>query len=201
MNIHTKLSDLELIDQLRRGNEAAFAEIYDRYWEKIFMLASNALNSPEEAEECVQDIFCSIWLRRETLQLKYSFYTYLAVAVKYKVINILDKEYRKRQRMNLLTSDYFDQYAPSAEIPLLEKELLEKLQLSIAILPEKCRIVYKMSREDGKTHKQIAEELNISEKTVNNHLVKALKDLSSGLTLMLPAFIVSQVMQDFISKS
>lgn len=165
------------------------------------MLAANALDNPEEAEECVQDIFCSIWLRRETLQLKYSLYTYLAVAVKYRVINILDKEHRKRQRMSLADPHYPEIFAPSAETPLLEKELTDRLEASIAILPEKCRIVYKMSREEGKTHKQIADELNISEKTVNNHLVKAVKDISNHLTLVLPAFIVSPILHDILNKS
>ena len=169
---------LEMIS--RQDDRAAFAELYNRYWDKIFLLAANALGSAEEAEECVQDIFFNIWNRRATLQLKYSFYTYLAVAVKYRVINILDKAYRQRMRL----SDFHlsDDTAPSAEVPLLEKELFDALEDAINRLPEKCRIVFKMSREEGKSHKQIADELNISEKTVGNHINKAIKDLGNDMS-------------------
>lgn len=182
-------TDDKLLDLIRlEDDRTAFAEIYNRYWDKIFILAANALDSPEEAEECVQDIFCSLWDRRTTLKLNYSLYTYLAVAVKYKVINILDKAYRKRLRIAEL--QLAEPLVPSAEMSLLEKELFARLENEVNRLPEKCRIVFKMSREEGKTHKQIAEELNISEKTVNNHLTKALKDLSGNLSVSAVGFVL-----------
>lgn len=186
----TQQSDDELLTLLRGNDELAFAEIYRRYWKKIFTLAANGLDSPEEAEECVQDIFCSLWRRRGTIELKYSIYTYLAVAVKYQVINRLDKAYRLQQRMAGSRGLQPEVYAPSAETPLLEKELFGRLNDSVNRLPEKCRIVFKMSREEGKSHKEIAEELQISEKTVNNHLTKALKDLKTDLSPGLSAFLV-----------
>lgn len=182
-------TDEVLLDLIRENDDhSAFAELYDRYWDKIFILAANALNSPEEAEECVQDIFCSLWNRRGSLRIQYTLYTYLAVAVKYRVINILDKAYRKRFQTVELQEAH--DLAINAEMPILEKELLASLENAINQLPEKCRIVFKMSREEGKTHKQIAEELNISEKTVNNHLTKAIKDLSNTLSASGTAFII-----------
>lgn len=184
-------TDETLIDLIRvRDDRVAFSELYNRYWEKIFLLAANALNSKEEAEECVQDIFCSLWNRRETLKLKYSLYTYLAVAVKYRVINILDSAFHKRKRTQNLDQYENEIYSPSAETLLLEKELFAKLENAIAQLPEKCRLVFKMSREELKSHKEIAEELNISAKTVNNHLTKAIKDLGDKMSASSIAFIV-----------
>lgn len=192
-------TDEALLDLIRVKNDrVAFSELYNRYWEKIFLMAVNALNSKEEAEECVQDIFCSIWNRRETLKLKYSLYTYLAVAVKYRVINILDRAFHKRGPAQNLDCYENESYAPSAETLLLEKELFEKLENAIAQLPEKCRLVFKMSREELKTHKEIAAELNISPKTVNNHLTKALKDLSDKMSVSSVAFIIGGCLHRFL---
>ena len=195
MPVYDTYEEVKLIALLRSGDESAFNQIYKRYWKKIFLLACNALDSVEEAEECVQDIFCSIWQRRETLYLKYSLYTYLAVAVKYRVINILDKRYRKRQKIASLMSHEVSTFSASADVGLLEKELMAKLEASIARLPEKCRIVYKMSREDGKTHREIAQELTISEKTVNNHLTKAIKDISTNLGGGLQFIIITEILR------
>ena len=192
-------TDALLLDLIRQEDDrAAFSELYNRYWEKLFLLAANALNSPEEAEECVQDIFCSLWNRRHTLQLKYTLYTYLAVAVKYRVINILDSAYRKRYRTTDAELAEMEVYAPSGEALLLEKELFAQLENAVAMLPEKCRLVFKMSREESKTHKQIAEELNISEKTVNNHLTRAIKVLGGHLGTFSAAFILDECLRRLI---
>ncbi|TCD28717.1 RNA polymerase sigma-70 factor [Pedobacter psychrodurus] len=198
MSVYSTYGEDQLMALLRLGDELAFSQIYDRYWEKIFMLAANALDNIEEAEECVQDIFCSIWLRRDSISLNYSLYTYLAVAVKYRVINILDKRYRKRKKMAELRIEDLTVHAPSAEASILEKELMATLEKAIAKLPEKCRIVYRLSREEGKSRRQIAEDLNISEKTVNNHLTKALKDISKDLKCGFPLFLIAEILQNLM---
>jgi len=177
---YSKQSDLQLVALLKQGEEQALSELYMRYWDKLLVVAANHLDSPEEAEEVLQDIFFSLWQRRETLALKYSLATYLSVAVKYRIINLMDKQYRLRHKMESRIADA-ELLSPSAETGLLEKELMEQIAAAVKRLPEKCRIVFTMSREQGLSHKQIAAELNISEKTVTNHLTKAMKDLKDGL--------------------
>lgn len=175
-------TDNALLDLVRlEDNHVAFAELYTRYWDKIFLIAANTLGSPEEAEECVQDIFCSLWNRRHTLKLTHSLYTYLAVAVKYRVINVLASAYQRRNKVTVRNLNELQLLTPSSEAILLEKELFAQLENAMTLLPEKCRLVFRMSREDAKSHKQIADELNISVKTVNNHLTKAIKDLTTYL--------------------
>lgn len=193
MSVYSKYSEENLLALLRLGDELAFNEVYRRNWQHVFTLAASSLNNVQDTEECVQDIFCSIWLRKESLFLRYSLGTYLSAAVKYRVINILDRRYRKRQKIAEADPHYFNIFSPSAEVALLEKELVHRVELSIARLPEKCRIVYKMSRYEGKTHRQIAQELNISEKTVNNHLTKALKYISGNLLKIFPFAIISDL--------
>lgn len=173
-------SDIELLDLLRSGDKAAFSEIYNRYWKKIFTVAANKIGQSEEAEEIVQDIFISMWNRRESITITTSLNAYLAVSVKYRVIKIL----AKRNLYNRYTDhslNILPQFDNSTQDWLEFEELKSRLALLVIQLPEKCRLVYKLSREEGMSQKQIAEEFGISEKTVEAHIGKALKHLRTGL--------------------
>jgi RNA polymerase sigma-70 factor (family 1) len=177
------LSDNELVDLLRVENRQAFSEIYSRYWKKLFVVAANKAGSAEEAEEIVQDIFISLWDRRETIEITTSLNAYLAVSVKYRVLKILAKRYQYNKyadhSLNFLT-----EAVNSTQDWLEFEELKSRLQILVASLPEKCRMVYKLSREEGLSQKQIAAEYGISEKTVEAHIGKALKTLRTGLGLI-----------------
>lgn len=178
------LSDLELIELLKGNNQKALSALYFRYWEKLLVVAGNRLNNKEIAEECVQNVFCSLWQRRHDLELKHSLSTYLAVAVKYQVIKQMDKQYRIQEGIDNIVS--FQATHSTADEYLLEKEMMANIQDAITRLPEKCRIVFKMSREDGMSNKQIANELNLSEKTVEAHITKAIRSLRNDLALFPP---------------
>jgi RNA polymerase sigma-70 factor (family 1) len=191
----SSLPDNELVLLLKEGSEPALTALYLRYWDKLLSVAINRLDDPQEAEECVQDVFFRLWQRREELQLSHNLATYLAVAVKYRVINAMDKQYRLRNRMERSYSNLARHQVFSAEDYLLEKELQEQITASINKLPEKCRIVFKLSREQGLTHKQIAEELDIAEKTVEAHISKAIKDIRSNLAVAVPVFVAYIISQ------
>ena len=178
------LSDIELLDLLRSGNRDAFCEIYNRYWKKIFTVAANKTGQCEEAEEIVQDIFISLWQRRHSIEITTSLNAYLAVSVKYRVIKVLAKRYQYNKyadhSLNFISSS-----TNSTEELVEFEELKSRLEALVSNLPEKCRLVYRLSREQGLSQKQIAEEYGISEKTVEAHIGKALKALRTGLTQML----------------
>lgn len=198
MKVYHTHSDHELVLLLRESDQEAMREIYDRYWDKLLSVAVNRLSIEQEAEECVQDVFLSLWKRRENLVLKHALSTYLWVAVKYQVINRLDKRYAKR---NLKTTELVDEVSvPSPEVYLLEKELMERIETTVKQLPEKCRVIYRMSREEGKCNKEIAAELNVSEKTVEGHVTRALKDIRANLTLVVPAFMICSILNDIHNK-
>jgi RNA polymerase sigma-70 factor (family 1) len=180
MGSYHSLTDIELTGLLQQGDVMAFTEIYNRYWKKLFAVAGNKIRDLDEAEEIVQDIFVSLWARREQLRITGTLSAYLAVSVKYRVIKALDKQYHRqqyadhsRQALSLLDN--------STQDWLQFEELKDRLSQLVADLPEKCRLVYQLSRESGYSQKQIAEELNISEKTVEAHIGKALKNIRSGL--------------------
>lgn len=190
MNAYSNLSDNELLDLLKEDQQQALSALYYRYWDKLLVVAGNRLDNPEVAEECVQDVFFSLWQRRNDLNLKYSLATYLAVAVKYQVIKQLDKQYRLQDRKDKSLYVSEEPYTSSADEYLLEKELMKRIEAAVNRLPEKCRIVFKLSREQGMTNKQIASDLDISEKTVEAHLSKAIKDLRSDLTTISPLLLL-----------
>ncbi|MBL4678008.1 MAG: sigma-70 family RNA polymerase sigma factor [Mucilaginibacter sp.] len=185
------LSDIELIGLMKAGEQRALAEIFERYWSRLLAVALNRLDNLEEAEECVQDVFLKLWNLRENLELKYTLATYLAAATRYRVMDLLDTQYRKQ--MNLVpldNQDFYLNHYETADARLLEKELLDRIEAAVRQLPEKCRIVYRMSREDGTPNKAIAAELGISEKMVEAHLSRAIKGLRDNLTLVLPPILL-----------
>lgn len=191
---YTALSDGELIHLLRQDDERALSELYLRYWDKMLSVACHRLDDPEGAEEVVQDIFFGLWKRRNSLDIKFGVSTYLAVAVKYRIINLMDKQYRllKKQQQAVVTEDIM----PSVDEYIFEKELWDRIEATIKQLPGKCQIVFRMSREEGLNNKEIASRLNISEKTVEGHITTALKDLRSNLSVVIPAVILSLLEQD-----
>lgn len=185
----TKSTDQELIALIAKDNREAFAALYQRYWDKVFAVALHRLGDVHEAEEVVQEIFLSLWARRNSIQLTHSLQTYLSVAVKYKVINHLARQYRRQLQLDELANTAPQNFNSTAEW-LNEKELRSQLEKGIGNLPEKCRIVFLLSREENKTYAEIAAELNISQKTVEAHMSKALSTLRQSLKVAAPLFLL-----------
>ena len=179
-------NDQQLVALLATGDRDAFAEIYRRYWEVLLGMAYNRLKNLAAAEDIVHDVFGAIWHNRRKQEIK-SLNNYLAAAVKYAIL----KEARRaelqrvyRQKENGLLSYYI-----SPDTSIDNKRVLEMLRHGIAALPDKCRLVFRFSREEGMTVKQIAERMQISPKTVENQMNKALRQLRQTLKSMLSSFI------------
>jgi RNA polymerase sigma-70 factor (ECF subfamily) len=170
------LTDSELFTLLKQGNEVAFDELYNRYWSALLSAAWKRVGSREAAEEIVQDLFTQLWMKRSDLDVQGTPAAYLFTAIKYKVLNHHMKEdVRKRYRDTLeIQADY------SIEEAVIAKDLAIRLEEEVAHLPMKCRAVFDLSRKQHKSHKEIAEILHISEKTVENHLTKALRLLRTN---------------------
>lgn len=186
MSQFEQYSDEKLIALLKENNPQAFTEIYKRNWDKLLTVASNKLSDLLIAEELVQEIFLDIWKRRHDIKLIDRIDRYLAAALKYKVIN-----YRHKQAISQKYIDYSKQQDPayySMEDYLQFDELKSKLERLVTELPEKCQLVYKMSREEGLSQKEIAERLVIAEKTVEAHLTRALKKIRAGINYLISLF-------------
>lgn len=188
--IYEKYTDKELLSMLKRGDEAALSEIYNRYWDKLFVVSVNRIGDQQEAEECVQDVLYKLWLQKERLLIKNEDLAgYLAVAVRNQVFNRRLKRHRERLR----AAGYVDTTVlhPSPELEFIAQELQERMDNAINALPTQCRIVFQMSKKEGKTIAEIADELAISKDTVKYHLKKANRYLRGklGMGAWLMAFL------------
>ena len=177
LSLHT---EKELLSLFSNSDDAGFTEIYNRYWDKLFTVAANKLNNLAEAEEVVQDIFLDLWKRRMELNITTCLNAYLGTAVKYKVINILAK-----RNVHLRFSEQISITHTNADFSTEQwlgfLELKEQVGKQVAALPEKCRLVFELSRDKGFSQKEIASHLHISEKTVESHLYKAIRILRTEL--------------------
>lgn len=174
------LSDNELHSLLRNDNEEAFSLLYQRYWKRMLYKARLKLDSPEDAEEIVQDTFVDLWKSRHSATLKNSFHTYISAIVNYKIIarmaaNSKQLPYGQKDVQEVQIED------DSTRNWLAFADLREEFETALNELPEKCRIVFKLSRDAGLTDRQISEELGISKKTVEAHISRALKQLKTSL--------------------
>ena len=180
--MYSQLGDFDLSRLLQQGDERAFSEIYKRYWEKLYLIANKRLNDSAEAEEIVQDIFCKLWRRRDTFLLTKGFDNYFAVAVKFEVINRIAKKSRHAVLKKEISLIYTETDNSTVE-DLNLRELKKQFQDLVNALPEKCRMVFKLRYEKYYTQYQIAQELHISEKTVEAHLAKVRKSLKGTLKI------------------
>lgn len=189
MQDYEKLSDEDLAGLLKKGNINAFEEIYNRYWSRLYSAAYKRVHSRDVCQEIVQDLFTSFWLGRKELKIRMSLESYLLTAVRYKVFNYIEKELVRRNYRQSLPGLSL-RIDNSTEETIFFNELNKQLEEEIIHLPEKCRRVFELSRKEQKSNKEIALELNISEKTVENHITKALRLLRSGLKDSIASFLL-----------
>ena len=178
MNLYANHTDEQLVALLNNSDERAFTEIYNRYWDKLFVVANHRLGS--EAQEIVQEVFYNLWKRRKTLQLTHTLSTYLAAAVKFEVINRLAAQ-KRRQSYLQYSSGRLEPEQNFTQQQVDFDSLLEQLSALVKSLPDKCRLVYQLHREEGYSQKEIAAKLGIAYKTVEAHLSTALRKIRRGL--------------------
>ncbi|MGF7232808.1 RNA polymerase sigma-70 factor [Arachidicoccus sp.] len=180
MSLFNNYTDEALFERVQADDQGAFTELYNRYWKRLISRAMTQLKYPQDAEDVLHDVFVSIWNRRKRIILKYSFHTYIAAILKYEIIDKLAD--RKKKYTDSIGEGSQSIFLDDSTRQQLEyHELQERLEASIQQLPEKCRLVFRLSREQGLKSKEIAEVLNISPKTVQNHINHALGTLRSAL--------------------
>lgn len=177
MKFYSSYLDCKLTTLLSRGDEAAFNEIYSRYSEKLLAIAYQYTKDKNFAEEIVQEVFSGLWERRSQLKIE-TLSAYLATAIKFSVFRTV---HRQRRRAEIVELNYKVKEAHLLEETIHAKFLQEYINGIVEQLPEKCRLVYKYSRNKGLSNAEISEEMEIAEKTVEAHMTKALKALRNNL--------------------
>jgi RNA polymerase sigma-70 factor (family 1) len=181
MALYDTLPDVELTALLRDGDHMAFNQIYERYWQTLYQTAYNLLKDNDGAHDVLQEIFVWLWTNREH-QLTDSLQPYLRAAVKYQVAKLVRHEKVKAAFYDRTVASY--QPSPPGDQDYEIRELQAIITAFTQSLPDKAREIYRLSREELLTNKEIAIRLNISEKTVENQMTINLRKLRRGLGKM-----------------
>jgi RNA polymerase sigma-70 factor (family 1) len=165
------ITDDSLLQSLRNNDSQAFEEIFKRYWSRLFLYAYNILKDKEICEDIIQEIFADLWKRRnENIITNLS--SFLYQSVKYQIF----KYFRKKKVIKQYESEfnYFQSQFSLEDLAEFE-ELSDKIEELIEELPEKRRLIFRLSRFESLPNKEIAKKLNISLQTVKNEISKGLK--------------------------
>lgn len=174
MQIIQGIYEKDLIVRLKEGDQTAFELLFHFYYPGLVMYAAQYTADRMEAEEIVQDFFVRLWQKHPQLNLSDSLKNYLFLSIKNRCLNFLKHrkiEEKYIRKMAELSSHHLT-YNPDLYVA---SELQGKVKNAIDLLPEKCREIFIMSRVSGMKNEEIAKELNISKRTVETQISKALK--------------------------
>jgi RNA polymerase sigma-70 factor (ECF subfamily) len=180
MRFLSAYTDAKLFSLVKKGDKEAFDCIYRKYWPVLLDEAFRRLKSREESEEIVQELFIYLWVNRERIQLTHSFSTYISTALKYRVFNHIRRSVVEEKHLTHMVKNG-SHSTEMVEESVLYNELQSAYEKEIKNLPERCRIVYQLRREEDLSFKEIADRLDISVNTVDKQLGKALKRLREKL--------------------
>ena len=184
-----QVDESDQLNELRLGDEAAFREIYQQYWPTLYSAAYNHVRSREVAEELVQDLFASLWLKREQLTIHTSLQGYLHTALRHQIYDYIDKQ-AVRQRVHEDLFHQQDDVSYITEQTVAYDELHAHLTDAVGQLPQPAQTVFRLSRYDHLSTQAIARQLDLSPKMVEYHLTRALKLLRGQLKELITVLLV-----------
>lgn len=189
---YNKLADEVLINLIRQDDEKAFAVLYERYSGALYVHAYGLIQNREDTKDLLQRVFTKIWDIRDTLHSEINLSAYLYQMLKNMFINNLAHSKVVDRYLDNL-SEYAKTYVADTDYSIREKQLQACIQSEIQQLPPKMREIFELSRTAYLTHREIAEKLGISEKTVKNQITNALKLLKSKLPHLIFLLVLFQV--------
>lgn len=191
------MNDNRLLERIKSGNASYYEEVFRKYYQSLCLFALKYVKDPDEAEEIVQEMFVRIWQKKESLAVTTSLKSYLYQAVRNACLNHLKHnnvklEYQKRAID--ATS------AANAGDTLVALELEARITETLNKLPPERKKIFLMSRNEGLKYREISEKLNISIKTVENQMSKALQFLKTELMdfLVVITLIIVQVIEKLL---
>lgn len=184
LDTHT---DHELACLLQQGEEAAFDEIYRRYWKRLFNEAFKRTGELAIAEEIVQDIFIDLWTSRASREINQLF-PYLLSAVRYQVF----VHYKKSKSLPAFEEplEHFIVSSEKTDSSFFLNDLMREIQNWLSLQPEKRREIFRLRYLEQFSTKEIAEELEITQKTVQNQLLNGQESLRKAVTKLLPLIVL-----------
>jgi RNA polymerase sigma-70 factor (family 1) len=186
---HMYISEIDIVEiqlRLAQGDESAFRKLYDHYSPRLFQFAYAIIHSREVAEEIVADVFLQIWQKRVRVGSLGNLNWYLHITTR----NISYSYYRKSNRRKSFDFDeavlsYYQVHATPEEI-LIGQEVLQVINQAINELPPKCKLVFRLVKEDNLKYREVAELLHLTPKTVENQMGIAVKKIHEAIRRRLP---------------
>jgi len=174
--MESRNDDILLLNLIKEGDKLAFRHLFETYFTPLCRFMHVYIKEKTIVEELALDIFVYVWENRMTLQIQLSFKAYLFQAARNRCLNVL------RQKKKTISLEEVDKEIADAEVMSLENdELYHLIQDAVFALPEKCKEIFELSRNENLSNKEIAERLNISVKTVEGQITKALKQIKASL--------------------
>jgi len=186
MRLLNSYGDDELVTLLTQGDEAAFSEIYERYWLKLYNESHKRLKDEDLCADVIQDVFADLWLTRESKNIE-NLAAYLFTAARYRIFSL----YKKEKHSGAFAGP-IELMVASASDPdsiFFEKEIRECIDIWVSMQPEKRKQVFRMKFGLDLSTREISQLLNVSQKTVQNQFTTSLKllrvHLAKIISLML----------------
>lgn len=175
MSNETEYNEAHLLAELRKGCIHSFERIFKQHWEPLYRSARSKLRSHDEAEEVIQNIFSALWEKRESL-LVTNLTWYLNTALRNRIFNMIRQKISQEKYWDYYRT-FIPQHHDATDQLVAFDELNSAVELVVNNLPEKSRQVFKLSRLEGRSNAEIANMLKVSEKAIEYHLTRSLKEL------------------------
>lgn len=172
--MYKSYTDSELFDFLKADDRAAFTEIYQRYWKVMHAHTLKMLGGEDEAKDIVQELFANLWIKRNSIQNNTNLSGYLYVSARNKIINHIQRKSMRKHYVRYLALSAGEAHDTTIE-QIIEKELNIIIENEIQHLPGKMQHIFHLSRKLNLSHKEIANHLAVSDKTVKKQIRNAIR--------------------------
>ncbi|POY38055.1 RNA polymerase subunit sigma-70 [Solitalea longa] len=189
MVAYNTFTDQELFSLLKKADQQAFNEIYDRYWTPLYLHANRMLRDEDAAQDLVQDLFIWLFEKSEDLDINTSLSGFLYTAVRNRVFNAI-KRNKLKDNYLIEIAAFADEMIDVADEHIHLKELAAIIEREIDFMPHKMKEVFNLSRKAHLSHKEIAEKLGISEHTVSTQIQRALLRLRKNKELQYAVSVI-----------
>ncbi len=184
-----QLSDSDILLAIHQGNERVFETVFRKHYQALCNYSCNILKDMDDAEEIVQGVFLKFWEQRQEIEITVSLKSYLYRAVHNTCLNRI-KHLKVQEVYRQHIGDVMENTFDSATDLLDKNELEIRIAEALEKLPEQCRLIFKMSRFEELKYQEIANQLGLSIKTVENQIGKALKIMRAELADYLPLILL-----------
>jgi len=180
---NTKITDKELVILLREGNTEAYTEIYNRYFQLMFIFAYKKLRDEELVKDLVQDLFTKVWTKRDTITTEGNLIQYLYISLRSRIFDYFSHQKVQSKYVDFL-ANFAQTNSENTDHGIREKQLAPYIEKEIANLPKKMREVFELSRNEYLSNREIARKLGTTESNISHHIKSAVKILKAKLSIL-----------------